>query len=291
MRISDLIFLASAIAVAPIATLGQGAADVAQSRTACAQGLGQQALNRAQMMGFRMGLSDLCVKALDWSATNGKLLDLYSNGNGQSNARLIVNTLTDKARTSTGPFRPTGSAEQMWSSGELTPSLAFDAGFTRSFLEKKTPSSGQTNMAALESRTEGCLTENQPLAVCVEVGRVQGALAYQTNAAFGDSRGSSAPKSASKKIDRAQVESALDEKFQAWSRSWSWDRYNIHSASVDGVDCSGQCKASGKFMFNRLGTFHTIHFVAFIQIGADGGYSVERLCYDDPTSNSRDCTD
>jgi hypothetical protein len=270
----------------------QSPSDVAEARLACAQGQGQQAVNRARTKGFQMGLADACVKALNWTANNSKLLDLYASDSGQGNPRQIVDRITDIARSSTTPFRASGSSQQMVNGGQVIPSVAFDAGFTRSFLEKTAPPSGSIDMAALKSRTEGCLSENQSLAVCAEVGRIQGALAYQTSNAFSDSSATSAPRSSPQGPDRAQTQAAIEQKFRNWSQSWSWDRYSPGSARVTSIDCSGQCKASGQFTFTRLGAPHTIPFVAFIQTEDGGKYSLGRLCYDDTTnaSSMRDCT-
>jgi hypothetical protein len=179
----------------------------------------------------------------------------------------------------------------MLTNGQLIPNVAFDAGFTRSFLERTAPPSGSIDMAALSSRTEGCLTENESLAVCAEVGGIQGALAYQTSNAFSDSGATPAGRTEPQGPDRAQTEAAIDQKFRDWSQSWSWDRYNPGSAHVRSVDCSGQCKASGQFTFTRGWSPHTIPFVVFLQSEGGGKYSLGRLCYDDNTSGTRDCTD
>jgi hypothetical protein len=279
------------IFLVPKSMYSQSASDVANSRFNCAQGLGQQAVNRARALGFQMGLAEVCVKALNWTANNGRLLDLYASDSGQGNARQLVNRITDNARSSAAPFRASGSPQAMLNGGQLIPSVAFDAGFTRSFLEKTAPPSRSFDMAALKSRTEACLTENQSLAVCAEVGRIQGALAYQTSNAFSDSGAPSAAKTDPQGPDRAKTEAAVDRKFRNWSQSWSWDRYNPGSARVTNIDCSGQCKASGQFTFTRLGAPHTIPFVVFIQSEDGGKYSLGRLCYDDNTTGSRDCTD
>jgi hypothetical protein len=292
MKDAFLALLACLIFLVPMTMYSQNPSDVAQSRLACAQGQGQQAVNRARTMGFQMGLADACVKALNWTANNSKLLDLYATDSGQGNPQQLVNRITDIARASTTPFRASGSSQQMLNNGQVIPSVAFDAGFTRSFLEKTAPPSGSIDMAALKSRTEGCLSENQSLAVCAEVGRIQGALAYQTSNAFSDSSATSAPRSGPQGPDRAQTEAAIDQKFRNWSQSWSWDRYSPGSARVTGIDCSAQCKASGQFTFTRLGAPHTIPFVAFIQTEDGGRYSLGRLCYDDNTTGTsmRDCT-
>jgi hypothetical protein len=284
--------LACLIFLVPMSIGSQTPSDVTESRRACAQGLGRQAVDRASAMGVQMGLADVCVKALNWTANNGKLLDLYAGVSGEGNARQFVNRVTDNARSSTTPFRASGSPQEMSNNGKLIPSVVFDAGFTRSFLEKTTLPSGSIDMAALKSRTEGCLTENQSLAVCAEVGQIQGALAYQTSSAFSGSSGTPAPKSGQQGPDRAETEVAIDQKFQTWSQSWSWDRYSPKSAHLTSIDCSGQCKASGQFTFTRLGTPHTIPFVAIIQTENGGRYSLGRLCYDDSTTGTsmRDCT-
>ena len=87
-------------------------------------------------MGLQMGLADVCVGALKWTANNGKLLDIYIRGAGQGDARILINRFADSAQSLTGPFRSSSSPLEMWRTGELTPSLAFDAGFSQSFLEK-----------------------------------------------------------------------------------------------------------------------------------------------------------
>lgn len=283
--VGGLIFLV------PIGAYGQDSSSVAESRLACAQGLGQQAVNRVRAMGIQMGLADLCVKALNWTATNGKLLDIYTGETGEEGARDLVSRITGRARASSIPFRASSSPMDMWNSGELTPSLAFDAGFTQGFLEKATAPSASIDMTELKRRTEGCLNLNQSLAACAEAGRIQGAMANQVSNAFSDTSTTPAPKSGSQGPDRAQTEAAIDQKFQNWAQSWSMDRYNPGSARVTNIDCSEQCKASGQFSFTRFGALHTIAFVAFIQSESDGKYSLGRLCYDDNTSNMRDCTE
>jgi hypothetical protein len=271
----------------------QSTSDFAESRSACALGRGGEVVNRANAMGFRVGLAEACVKALTWAASNSRLLDLYADTSGQANARGLVERITDNARASTTPFRLTGSAQEMLNNGHLIPSIAFDAGFTRGYLERTSPPSGSMDMPTLNRRTEECLTEVQSLSVCAEVGRIQGALANQMNNAFSNSGSNSfpAPRSESQGPDRASTEAAVNQKFLDWSRSWSMDRYSPGSAHVDGVDCSRQCKASGRFTFTRWGAPHTIAFVAFMESQGDGSYRIGRLCYDDNTSNMRDCTD
>lgn len=267
----------------------QNSSDVAASRVDCARGLGEQAVSRAQAMGFRMGLADVCIKALNWSADNDELLAFYGGNSGQGDAQQIVDRITENAQSSTRPFRSSGSPQEMLQEGHLIPSLVFDAGFTRSFLEKAAPPTGSIDMATLRSRTEGCLSESQSLAVCANVGRIQGALAYQTSSAFSGT--TTAHPAGAQGPDQGQTEAAIDQKFQNWAQSWSWDRYNPGSAHVTSIDCSGSCKASGEFTFTRLGTPHTIPFVAFLRSEGGGKYSLGRLCYDDSTTGSRDCTD
>lgn len=238
-----------------------------------------------------MGLADVCVKALNWTANHGQLLDFYAGSSGQGNARQVVDRIADTARSSSTPFRSSASPQEMLNHGQLIPSIAFDAGFTQSFLEKTVPPSESVDMAALKIRTEECLNENQSLAVCADTGRIQGALAYQTASAFSESSATTAQKTEQQGPDREQTEAAIDQKFQNWSRSWSWDRYSPGSAHVTSIDCSSQCKASGQFTFTRMGAPHTIPFVVFIQSEDGGKYSLGRLCYNDNTTNMRDCTD
>ncbi len=276
----------------PMNLPGQNESDIAETRSDCAQGLGRQAVNRAHSLGLQMGLADVCVKALNWIANHGQLLDFYAAGSSLGDARQLVARIADTARSSSSPFRASGSPEEMLRRGQLIPSIAFDAGFTQSFLDKTASPSESADMTALRIRTEECLNENQTLTACAETGRIQGALAYQTASAFSDSRAATtAQKTEQQGPDREQIQTAIDQKFQNWSRSWSWDRYSPGSAHVTTIDCSSQCKASGQFTFTRMGAPHTIPFVVFIQSEDKGKYSLGRLCYDDNTTNMRDCTD
>jgi len=270
----------------------QSASDFAESRAACAMGRGGEVVSRANAMGFRMGLAEACVKALTWAASNNRLLELYADSAGQANALTLVVKITDNATAATAPFHLTDSAQKMVSGGHLVPSIAFDAGFTRGYLEKASPPSGSMDMPTLNRRTEGCLNEAQSLAACAEAGRLQGSLASQMNNAFSNPNSNSHPASRneSQGPERASTEAAVNRKFMEWSRSWSMDRYSPGSARIEGIDCSGQCKASGRFTFIRWGVAHTIPFVAFMQSQGDGNYRIGRLCYDDDTSNMRDCT-
>jgi hypothetical protein len=228
---------------------------------------------------------------VELDGNNGGLLNMYTSETGEGSARLLVSRFNDHAKLSTGPFRASGSPLEMWKQGELTPSLAFDAGFTQSFLEKQKTPSGSMSVAELKRTTEGCLNQTQSLAVCADAGRIQGALAYQTSNAFSDNSATPAPKTESQGPDRAQTEAAIDRKFQIWSQSWSFDRYRPGSVQIASMSCTGQCKASGRFSFLRMGTLHTIDFVAFLPSEGDGKYSLGRLCYKDDTTNMLDCTD
>lgn len=281
-----LALLACLLLLAPILAYAQSASDVAETRASCAQGLGQQALGRVQSMGVRMGLAEMCVKALNWTAKNGDLLDIYS-GSGRDAARSLVDRLADNAKGSTAAFRADASPSDMWNKGELTPSLAFDASFTRSYLENPgAPPSISSD--ELQRRTEGCLNETQSLAVCADTGRIQAALAYQMVNAFSSSGNTGA--SQSQGPDRAQAAAAIDQKFQQWGQSWSFDRYQPGSAQVTGISCNGQCKVSGQFSFTRFMSVHTIPFVAFMSPQGNGQYSLGRVCYNDETTNEQDCT-
>ena len=285
-----LLPLACLVLMAPAGVVGQSASDAAESRLLCVQGLAQRGVDRVQAMGVRMGSAEMCVKALSWTANNGDLLDIYLRGAGRSEARIFVNRLTDNARLSTDPFRTSSSPAEMWRKGELTPSVAFDAGFTRSYLEKPKAPPTSMSSADLQRKTEGCLNETQSLALCADLGRIQAALAYQMNNAF--SGGSAAPSTETQSSgpDRAATAAAIDRKFQTWAQSWSFDRYTPGSAQVTGINCSEQCKASGQFSFVRFTSVHTIPFVAFLSPAGNGKYSLTRLCYNDETKNMMDCT-
>jgi hypothetical protein len=277
--------------VVSIGMSGQSPSSYVEARIACAQGLGQQAVNRARGQGLQRGVSDLCVVALSWTASNGNLLAMYIGKTGEGGGRLLVNRYTDRAQLSTSPFRADGTPAEMWNKGELTPSLAFDAGFTRSYLGKGIASSASMVPAELKRKTEACLNQSESLAVCADVGSIQGTLAYQTNSAFSNSGAMPSPKTESQGPDRARTAAAIDRKFQIWSQSWSWDRYQPGSVQITNINCAQQCKASGQFSFNRMGSIHTIPFVAFLPSEGDDKYSLGRLCYNDETSGMRECTD
>jgi len=272
-------------------TYGQNSSYFAESRLACAQGLGEQGVDRARAMGIQVGIADMCVAALKWAATNGRLLDIYISSTGPGGARLLINHLTDSAELSTGQFRPGSLPLEMWKNHELTPSLAFDAGFARSFLEKQKGPSGSISSGELKHRTEACLNLTESLSACVNAGRIQGTLAYQISDSFSNNSTTPASKSESQGPDRAQTAAAIDRKFQNWSQSWRLDHYSSGSVQITDMNCSEQCKASGQFSFTRFGALHTIAFVAFLSSGGDGKYSLGRLCYKDDTTGTLDCTD
>jgi len=282
--------IACLIFLTPASTYGQSASDIAATRRSCVQGLAQQALNQIHAAGIQMGLAEMCVRALSWTANNDKLLDIYVRGTGRDEALALVNRLTDSAKSSTGPFRPEGSPGEMWRRGDLTPSLAFDAAFTRSYLNRPTTSSASTNPAELKRITEGCLRQTQSLADCAEAGRIQAALAYQMNNAFSNNGSAREPKSENQGPERAPTQVAIDQKFQKWARSWSFDRYRPGSAQITDMNCTDQCKVSGRFSFVRMGSLHTIPFVAFLPSLGDGSWTLGRLCYNDETTNMLDCT-
>jgi hypothetical protein len=285
-----LSLLGSLALLLPMPTPGQSSSDFGEARIACAEGLGQQAVERARAGGLNRGLADLCVTALNSTAADGKLLEIYSQ-TSEAQARLLIKHFTDSAQLSTGPFHADGTPVEMLKKGELIPSLAFDAGFTQSFLEKQKTPSVSMSSAELKRTTEGCLSQTQSLAICVDAGQIQGALAYQTSNAFSNNNAPSTPTTGSQGPDKAQIKALVDRKFQIWSQSWSWDRYLPGSVQITGLDCNGQCRASGQFSFNRMGAIHTIAFVAFLSSESDGKYSIGRLCYNDDTSGMRECVD
>jgi len=270
-------------------TFGQSSASFAEARVACAEGLGQQAVERARAGGLNRGLADLCVTALSSTAADGKLLELYSHGD-EGDPRILVKRLVEIAQQSTSPFHAEGTPADMLKKGKLIPSLAFDAGFTQSFLETQKAPAVPMSPAELKRNTEGCFNQTQSLATCVAAGQIQGALAYQTSNAFSNNKAPSTLTAGPPGTDKSQVKALVDQKFQIWSRSWSWDRYLPGSVQISGMDCSGQCKASGQFSFSRMGAIHTIAFVAFLSPENGGKYSIGRLCYNDDTSGMRECT-
>jgi hypothetical protein len=289
-RVAALTFLGSLIVSSPTLLHAQSASDFAQSRLSCAQGLAQQSLSRVQAMGVRIGAAEMCVKALSWTANNGDLLDIYKGGAGHGGGRILVDRFTDNANASSVQFRASGSPLEMWNRGILTPSLAFDAGFTRSYLEKTKAAPAAMSSSELQKILGGCLNEAQSLAACAEAGRVQGALAFQMNNAFTSSGDTMSAPNDSQGPNRAQTSAAVDQKFQSWAQSWSFDRYRPGSAQITGMTCADQCKAEGKFSFDRMGSLHTIPFVAYLTVESNGKYSLGRVCYNDETTKMLDCT-
>jgi hypothetical protein len=86
------------------------------------------------------------------------------------------------------------------------------------------------------------------------------------------------------------VDAAIDRAFIYWSSSWAIDRYRQGSAHVTNMDCGGRsCRALGQFSFFRNGAVLTIGFTAAIGSDADGNRFLDRVCYDDITTGTRDC--
>jgi hypothetical protein len=208
-----LTLLGSLTLLPPLTAFGQSSSSFAEARVACAEGLGQQAVERARAGGLNRGLADLCVTALNSTAADGKLLEIYGH-TGEADARLLIKRFIDSAQLSTSPFHADGTPAEMLKKGEWIPSLAFDAGFTQSFLERQKVPSVSMSSAELKRKTEGCLSQTQSLAICVDAGRIQGALAYQTSKAFSDNNAPSTPIAGSPVPNKSQIKTLVDQKFQ-----------------------------------------------------------------------------
>jgi hypothetical protein len=104
--------------------------------------------------------------------------------------------------------------------------------------------------------------------------------------------GNGTGRTASRAVEAAIVERAVDSSFRAWSRSWFRDRYVLNSARVAGTQCSDSgCESSGSFDFTRGTARLTIPFTASLSVDAAGAVAVEHLCYDDTTTGMSDCAD
>jgi hypothetical protein len=91
--------------------------------------------------------------------------------------------------------------------------------------------------------------------------------------------------------DSAQTTTAIDRKFAAWGSTWMMDRYVNGSTQIDDIKCGPRdCVASGTFSFYRMGVAHRIGFQASVVTAGTDHYSLGRLCYSDPSTNTRDCT-
>jgi hypothetical protein len=90
--------------------------------------------------------------------------------------------------------------------------------------------------------------------------------------------------------DTVLMDAAINSGFVAWSSAWQVDRYTPGSAHIAEKDCSATgCKVQGSFKFARFGAVRTIPFSAVLERAGASGFSVTRLCYDDPSSGMRDC--
>lgn len=65
---------------------------------------------------------------------------------------------------------------------DVTPSMAFDAGFTVAFQEGAATPTGRIDDARLKAVTESCLGDDQAAATCASVGYLQGARAFARQA-------------------------------------------------------------------------------------------------------------
>jgi hypothetical protein len=85
------------------------------------------------------------------------------------------------------------------------------------------------------------------------------------------------------------MEKAIDSRFLRWSGSWRIDRYTESSARISDAQCNeGACDVSGRFTFARQGVSYRIGFSASIERKLPD-HIVRRLCYDDTTSDAKDC--
>ena len=158
--------------------------DIATTRKMCALG---QAPGWVSAKRARYGsavpfadASDMCVGVLGSIAERGHLSDLYREFlitmGGDAAAyerwpRVIGNAvLNDATKVAIGKNKV----------ADVTPALAFDAGFTVAYEDGKAAKDQTADAAALKALTEACLGQHQDAGTCFSVGYVYGVHAYKT---------------------------------------------------------------------------------------------------------------
>ena len=162
--------------------------DIAQKRTDCASGLAPEwiAAKRAAN-GPKIPFPDatnMCVNILMGTAQDRRLGDLYAS---------LMTTWLGKADGGETLPRTIGAAvlrgETKVSIGAgkaavVTPALAFDAGFTVAYGERKPPQGGKPNPQQLKTLAEACLAQQRDVGSCFSAGYMYGAQAISGQVAF-----------------------------------------------------------------------------------------------------------
>ena len=94
---------------------------------------------------------------------------------------------------------------------------------------------------------------------------------------------------------RKNVRSQVNDVFNRWDDSWSVDKYNDGSASINSVAGStsddydlvvkGAFVVSRKFRAARV----SVNYTAYLIRNSSGGYSVDKVCYQDNSVGDSDC--
>lgn len=85
------------------------------------------------------------------------------------------------------------------------------------------------------------------------------------------------------------MERGVDRKFVQWASSWRIDKYTSPSVRIARVQCeNNSCSALGRFSFGRQGVAYRIPFTAWLERRGQA-LRVNRLCYDDHSSDASDC--
>jgi hypothetical protein len=153
---------------------------IANLRKSCALGgePARVAESRAGGAYFTPDAADGCVTALVRTAHDGHLPQLYQKlltemggdvANYEKWPRVIgAAALASKADVAIGSNKAT----------ELTPAIAFDAGFTVAYQEGKAGKSGSVVAATLKALAELCLSQHGDVAKCFSAGYMYGAHAF-----------------------------------------------------------------------------------------------------------------
>jgi hypothetical protein len=149
---------------------------VGVKRWVCAMGKEPESVKEARAGGFDFtpDASDGCVTALVRTAQVGDLVQMYSKlakavGGTGEDYKTLPRAIGSAALANRDSVAVGGGK-----GAQVTPSLAFDAGFTVAYTER-VPDKGITDAQKLKAITEACLGGSQDAGTCFSVGYVYGA--------------------------------------------------------------------------------------------------------------------
>ena len=149
---------------------------IANLRRSCA--LGGEPANVAQRRAggayFTPDAADACVTALVRTARDRRLPDLYRGLSGELGGRVDVSETLPHAIGAGILNGTTKVAIGNRKAAEVTPALAFDAGFTVAYLDG-VASAEPVNVQQLRAVAEDCLGQRRDAATCFSVGHMYGA--------------------------------------------------------------------------------------------------------------------